>query len=134
MDEKLFSISEAVPEDLITEELTLHWYDPDKDTYKITYNGISIGLISIVSPGLYAGYYIEQMEIYNQYKNQGYGTAFIDALMDEDKSLDFYVLPHDNKALNFWEKLGFVKEYDGIGDYVWHYIKIKTIIISTLQF
>ena len=120
MDKNLFGIRPAAPDDMISSELCLKWRSLD-DTYTITYSDNPIGIISFYYHDGYNGTYIEQMEIYNKCKNQGYGTYFIKAITESDaESLDVYVLPGNKDALRFWERLGFIKEYDGVSNFVWH--------------
>lgn len=109
--------------DDIKDELTLNWKIVYDNTDEISYEDKLIALLSIEKNYIYNGFYIEQFEVLNAYKRKGYGTAIIEELLTEVD--ECYVLPQSNDAVKFWEKLGFRKEDEGVGEYVWHYVKTK---------
>lgn len=101
-------------------ELKLDWFSfYNNSMLEITYEGDTVALLSLGDKNMFGGPYIEQFEVLNSYKNQGYGKAIMIVLLSEME--ECFVLPKSVEAIKFWESLGFTKEYDGVGEYVWHY-------------
>lgn len=126
LDKENFDLRTPALEDIkgMSHELTLDWITYyDDSTMEITYEGNAVALLSLGDENMFDGPYIEQFEVLNCYKNQGYGKTIMTVLLSEME--ECYVLPKSEEAMEFWEALGFAKEYDGVGEPVWHYTIAK---------
>lgn len=103
----------------IDNELELEWEKFfDESTTVFSYDGDPVGIMNASEHELFPGLYIEQFEVFNSCKGNGYGTAIIKEVIQNYN--DCYVYPESKKAKKFWEKLGFVQEDDGSGTSIWH--------------
>lgn len=126
LDQEKFELRKSTLESIndLKSELKLDWITFYDDTIlEITYEGNTVALLSLGDKNIFDGPYIEQFEVLNSYKNQGYGKAIMTVLLSEVE--ECFVLPKSVEAMKFWESLGFTKEYDGVGEYVWHYTIAK---------
>lgn len=64
---------------------------------------------------------ISCFEVLIDLRDNDLGTTTMKELLQIPKIKVYQLYPRNENSKRFWERLGFVKEYDGVGEFIWIY-------------